>query len=45
MMALSLPIGAPGEDFFWISHGWPADPVWTYFLAGANMWAADTGAP
>ena len=29
--------------FFWISHGDPADPVWTYFLQGAEMWAEDTG--
>jgi simple sugar transport system substrate-binding protein len=34
---------AAGKTFYWISHGGPADPVWTYFLAGANMWAADTG--
>lgn len=33
-----------GKTFYWVSHGGPADPVWTYFLAGANMWAADTGA-
>ena len=25
------------------SHGSPADPVWNYFLDGANQWAADTG--
>jgi len=25
------------------SHGSPADPVWTYFLQGAEKWAADTG--
>jgi len=29
--------------FYWVSHGSPADPVWTYFLAGAEQWAADTG--
>ncbi len=29
--------------FYWISHGAPTDPVWTYFLAGAKQWAADTG--
>lgn len=29
--------------FYWISHGAPADPVWTYFLQGAQKWAADTG--
>jgi len=33
-----------GKTYYWISHGGPADPVWTYFLAGANLWAADTGA-
>ena len=43
MMALSVPTGALAKTFFWISHGSPADPVWTYFLAGANMWAKDTG--
>src|SRR5262245_58759262 len=31
------------RTFYWISHGSPADPVWTYFLAGAEQWAADTG--
>ena len=31
------------KTFYWISHGTPADPVWTYFLDGANQWAADTG--
>ncbi|MEZ5667164.1 MAG: substrate-binding domain-containing protein [Alphaproteobacteria bacterium] len=31
------------RTFYWISHGSPADPVWTYFLQGAEMWAADTG--
>jgi simple sugar transport system substrate-binding protein len=29
--------------FYWVSHGAPTDPVWTYFLAGAKQWAADTG--
>jgi len=29
--------------FYWISHGSPADPVWTYFLQGAEQWSADTG--
>jgi simple sugar transport system substrate-binding protein len=29
--------------FYWISHGDPADPVWTYFLDGAEQWSADTG--
>ncbi|MGE3290870.1 MAG: substrate-binding domain-containing protein [Geminicoccaceae bacterium] len=31
------------KTFYWISHGSPADPVWTYFLAGAKQWAEDTG--
>ena len=31
------------KTFYWISHGSPADPVWTYFLQGAEMWAEDTG--
>ncbi len=38
--------GAMAQDsktFFWISHGSPADPVWTYFLEGANAWAESTG--
>lgn len=42
-LALALPIAADAKTFFWISHGSPADPVWTYFLAGANQWAKDTG--
>src|SRR5215510_2907414 len=29
--------------FYWVSHGAPTDPVWTYFLKGAEQWAADTG--
>ncbi len=41
--ALALPLAAQAKTFYWISHGSPADPVWTYFLAGANMWAKDTG--
>jgi simple sugar transport system substrate-binding protein len=43
LLALSLPLAAQAKTFFWISHGSPADPVWTYFLAGANQWAKDTG--
>jgi len=31
------------KTYYWISHGSPADPVWTYFLQGAEQWAADTG--
>lgn len=29
--------------YYWVSHGAPTDPVWTYFLQGAQQWAADTG--
>ncbi len=42
-MALGLAQAASAKTFYWISHGSPADPVWTYFLAGANQWAEDTG--
>ena len=44
--ALVLGLGTTGagaKTFYWISHGSPADPVWTYFLAGAEQWAKDTG--
>ena len=37
------PLAAQAKTFFWVSHGSPADPVWTYFLAGGNQWAKDTG--
>src|SRR5258708_6417862 len=44
VLALAVPAAAQaGKTFYWISHGSPADPVWTYFLAGAKQWAADTG--
>jgi simple sugar transport system substrate-binding protein len=36
-------IAQDAKTFFWISHGGPADPVWTYFLQGAESWAANTG--
>ena len=42
LLALALPLAAQAKTFYWISHGSPADPVWTYFLAGAEMWAKDT---
>ncbi len=42
--ALALgPLSADAKTYYWISHGSPADPVWTYFLAGAKQWAKDTG--
>jgi simple sugar transport system substrate-binding protein len=46
LLAIMLPLTATaqgGKTFYWISHGAPADPVWTYFLQGAEKWAADTG--
>ena len=43
LLALALPAAAYAKTFYWISHGSPADPVWTYFLAGAEQWAEDTG--
>lgn len=42
-LVLGLASTAMAKTFFWISHGDPADPVWTYFLQGAEQWAADTG--
>src|SRR5689334_23470234 len=41
--ALAMPLAAQAKTIYWISHGGPADPVWTYFLAGAKQWASDTG--
>jgi len=32
-----------GKTYYWVSHGGPADPVWTYFLQGAEAWAKETG--
>jgi len=45
LFALAVPLStsAQGKVFYWISHASPADPVWTYFLAGAKQWARDTG--
>ena len=42
LLVLNAPL-AEGKTFYWISHGSPADPVWTYFLAGAQQWSQDTG--
>jgi simple sugar transport system substrate-binding protein len=44
--AMFAPISAAATDkaiYYWISHGSPTDPVWTYFLQGAEQWAKDTG--
>jgi simple sugar transport system substrate-binding protein len=42
-MALIIPAIAQAKTIYWISHGSPADPTWTFFLAAANQWASDTG--
>ena len=43
LLALNAPL-AEAKTFYWISHGSPADPVWTYFLAGAHVSGSqDTG--
>ena len=45
-LVLSTGLSVAQENsrtFYWISHGGPADPVWTYFLQGAEQWAEDTG--
>jgi simple sugar transport system substrate-binding protein len=43
LLVLGMTGAARAKTFYWISHGSPADPVWTYFLAGAQQWAKDTG--
>ncbi len=46
LLALSVAAPALAQDsktFYWVSHGSPTDPVWTYFLAGATQWEKDTG--
>lgn len=43
LIALALPAAAQAKTFYWISHGGPADPVWTYFLQGAELWSKSTG--
>ena len=47
IVAVHAPRVISAEDakpiFFWVSHGSPTDPVWTYFLQGAEQWAKDTG--
>jgi simple sugar transport system substrate-binding protein len=47
LLAAAVPFAAQAAAgrriFYWVSHGSPADPVWTYFLAGAKLWARDTG--
>ena len=43
-LALTAGIAAAeSKTFYWVSHGGPADPVWTYFLQGAEAFAKTTG--
>ena len=44
--AFLIPVVCSAADkaiYYWVSHGAPTDPVWTYFLQGAEQWAKDTG--
>lgn len=44
VLAASVSMAAAQDKtFYWVSHGSPADPVWTYFLQGAEQWGKDTG--
>src|SRR5690349_5338459 len=47
VFVLSVPFVSSAQDakpiYYWVSHGSPTDPVWTYFLQGAEQWAKDTG--
>jgi simple sugar transport system substrate-binding protein len=47
LAASLMPVKGLAADakpiYFWVSHGSPTDPVWTYFLQGAEQWAKDTG--
>jgi simple sugar transport system substrate-binding protein len=43
ILAFALPASSAPKLLYWISHGSPADPVWTYYLDGAKQWAKDTG--
>jgi simple sugar transport system substrate-binding protein len=42
-LTAGLAFAQDAKTFYWISHGGPADPVWTYFLQGAEQWGEDTG--
>lgn len=42
-LGAGLAAAQDAKTYYWISHGGPADPVWTYFLQGAETWAAQTG--
>jgi simple sugar transport system substrate-binding protein len=42
-LSTGMSFAQEAKTLFWVSHGGPADPVWTYFLQGAEQWADDTG--
>lgn len=42
-LTTGMSFAQDAKTMFWVSHGGPADPVWTYFLQGAEQWADDTG--
>jgi simple sugar transport system substrate-binding protein len=45
IVSIACVVSAQGvkPTYYWVSHGSPADPVWTLFLQGAEQWAKDTG--
>ncbi|GAB4575174.1 MAG: substrate-binding domain-containing protein [Anaerolineae bacterium] len=44
LLTLVAPVTAQERKvFYWVSHGDPADPVWIFFLGGAEQFAEDTG--
>jgi len=47
VLAFFVPTASLAQEakpiLYWISHGSPADPVWTYYLDGAKQWSEDTG--
>lgn len=42
-LTAGMAFAQDAKTMYWVSHGGPADPVWTYFLQGAEQWADDTG--
>lgn len=45
---VSIPLAGLAQSakpiYYWVSHGPPSNPIWSYFLQGAEMWAQETGA-
>ncbi len=42
-LTAGLAAAQDAKTYYWVSHGAPADPVWTYFLQGAEAWGKATG--